>query len=400
MKGYGFWVLLGLVVLTWIYVWALVDYPPSLAQIGLGVNLWVLRLSAGVILIGSVILSLEKLGKISSLLILISPLTWGLIMMRPVEAILMALFLVLIVKQKGWLILGLLMILTLSNWGKTNIYSSLNMKSASEIAIRRITDEDSLSQKVELPLILRRLANNKLTMMGVSAWKEVVLQLDLESIFFQEMNPLLRKTLPIFFWPAIILLPFGLYKLGKRTLLILFFGWVYFLITPGDYFIRYSWLLVGLAIMLGLNKKIKWLVVVLIAYGFVSYVYDFGKRPDFWLDNRPLVYKNIYSRMGSRIDSKVYITDLIGDSKKYCRYYLGNRCNNFIFGIDNKRELKKSDWQIGFMGEFVGPEFNNAFNDESKVKLEKIGWKIINIFRVRDSVAYRYGDEIIFAQYE
>lgn len=142
------------------------------------------------------------------------------------------------------------------------------------------------------------------------------------------------------------------------------------------------------------------MIFILIVYGWTSHLFDFSKRPDFWLDNRPLVYRNLYLKIGDRTGNNVYVTDLIGDSKRYCQYYLGGRCDKFVFGIGGGREFQKGDWQIGFMGEFVGRDFNNKFDNQSKMKLAELGWRVTDGFKIRDSVAYGYGDEIIMAQHE
>jgi hypothetical protein len=408
MRGCGFWLLNGLIVLVSVCSWILIDYPPSSSQIGLGLNPWLVRLLAMMAVGGATIFWLARFGKIAVFLTLVSPLTWGLIMTRPVEAWLMAAVIGLVANRKMWLICGLLVVLALTSWGKTNISSNFEIKQVSEKTIKRITDEDGLTEKVELPMTLRRLANNKLTTIGTNVWKEVVRPVDLESLFFQEINPLSRKSLPIFFWPTILLLPFGLYAVRKKEVVILLAGYLYFLITSGDDYIRYSWMLVGLVVTLsygwrvlvGINKVAGYFVLGLIGYGFISFSYDFSKRSDYWLDNRPLLYRNIYHLVADSAGDKVVITDLIGNSRKYCDYFLGDKCDGLTFGIDNKAEPKSGDWQIGFIGEFAGTEFNNKFDETAKKKIEESGWKIVGGFKIRDSVAYRYGDEVILAKYE
>jgi len=136
----------------------------------------------------------------------------------------------------------------------------------------------------------------------------------------------------------------------------------------------------------------------------MSNYFDLNKRPDFWLDNRPYFYDFIFKSIKLRdIDSfeHIYVTGLVGNSQKYCQYYLGDDCTNkFVFDSFDLENIKPNKNTIygGFVGEFVGSDFKNNIKDDWKTLIEHKGFSKLEILRLRDTIAYKYGNEVIIGE--
>jgi hypothetical protein len=141
-------------------------------------------------------------------------------------------------------------------------------------------------------------------------------------------------------------------------------------------------------------------MVFLVIYGFFTNIYDMKIRPDFWLDNRPIVYDFWYRNLithKKESGQKVFISTLIGDSQRYCRYYLRSDCDlkNIKFAsFDISSGVIESGIYLGFEGEFVGPQVKNEFVGDWKKKIADKGLVMVESSYVRDTVAFRYGNNI------
>ena len=149
-----------------------------------------------------------------------------------------------------------------------------------------------------------------------------------------------------------------------------------------------------------------WLIFfsILTAYSFQVFLHDFSMRPDYWLDNRPYVYERFYkyfNNMEFGNSDRIIVTDRVGSSAKYCKYYLGKKCNDkFVFNSFDLNENPNRDYTLyaGFVGEFLGSDFYNSFPQNSLESVANQKFTILDSFQLRDTIAYRYGDLIIIAK--
>jgi hypothetical protein len=156
----------------------------------------------------------------------------------------------------------------------------------------------------------------------------------------------------------------------------------------------------GLCLLFDQNWSSVLIKVVLI-YCFVLNFYDLNVRTDYWMDNRPMAYQFWYKNI-SKLDyskyNKIQITSIIGDSRLYCKFYLGNVCNDkkFVFeGFDLSKDTSLSDGiYAGFAGEFVGPKFKNDIDPNWVNNLDISVYSNIGVMSLRDTIAYKYGNDI------
>ena len=94
---------------------------------------------------------------------------------------------------------------------------------------------------------------------------------------------------------------------------------------------------------------------------------------------------------------------MIGDSKKYCQYYWEDRCLSEkidFSGFDLKEKNPEAGLYAGFIGEYLGSDYNNNFGDNWSEKIENKGLKIIKTMKLNDSIAFKYGDYLVIAKKE
>lgn len=383
--------------------WGL-NYPPTPQELRWGAGVGVIRVGLWLGL-GWLIYGWGKQqGVVATALVATSAAVWSTALGYPREAIWLGLFLAsgMIKNNKirfGWwtLLLGWVAVVNLAT---APIWQSLKIEQIGAEVNRRITAEDGLTQKIEMPLIFRRLATNKVTVGMARVWKEVVAVADLETVFFGEINPLSRKMMPIFFWPGVVMFLIGLSG-AKQELVWLAPGVAYFWLTGGEYYLRFLWLVPGLALVMSrgwtkMRQYQKWIgagILGLYLVGIVAFGRDLKIRPDFWLNNRPLVYQQIYQFLQKSQFESARVTDILGDSQKYCRYYLKNGCQAIKFGIEGDSDYR--GLEAGFLGEFTGKDINNKFDDNWEEGLFKKGYQVLFKNKMRDSVAYGYGDWIV-----
>jgi hypothetical protein len=393
-------------VALWMVLAIWVNYPPTEFQLGKYLNGWGLRILTLGLIIGGLWLGRIKNDWLTLTLVFTSFGLWGVWLGYPRESLLLAMFLASLgikntkIMYLGWLVL--LTVVGIVNFKSAAIWQVAKINDVESEVVRRFTSEDSLTQKIELPFKIRRLATNKLTVGGGKVWKELVAVADLESIFFGEIHPLFRKTLTMFVWPAVWLFLLGLAVTKNRSRWIsLVPGVIHFWISGGPYYIRFVWLVPGMALIIGdglralwdYKKWLGWSGAIILVYGIMAMGRDLIVRPDYWLDNRPLLYKEIYGRLGETEGSKVYVTDVLGNSQKYCQYYIKNRCNNLDFGIPKTKQ--KDEIYVGFIGEFLGSSFKNTFTDDWIKVMEDNGYEVLDFFDIRDSIAYGLGERVI-----
>jgi len=92
----------------------------------------------------------------------------------------------------------------------------------------------------------------------------------------------------------------------------------------------------------------------------------------------------------------IYVTTLVGNAKGYCELYIG-KCDNFEFRSFELKNIIPTENAIyaGFVGEFIGSEYGNKFDDSWKSLIQSKGLTVINDSEIRDTVASQYGNLIM-----
>ncbi|MFA5894352.1 MAG: hypothetical protein WC851_01075 [Candidatus Shapirobacteria bacterium] len=418
---------------------SLFNYPPTeeqiwiLMKVGIGGEAGLLALRILTILLTGIVLWLwfSKLKNILSIkssilavgLLLISPTMWVLCWSYPLMIVKIAVVLLILsyLKTKWWVVVLILLGIGFYNvkFLKQNpaILSKITMADAKNEVNMRFMSEDSLRIKMELPLWWRRIGYNKIFITYREVLAEALPFLDLETLYFQEVHPMEQKSVVLFYWPEVFILVIGIYfwvtsKINKNAMnmlvILILIAFTDYLFSNTVVYQRFILMLIPLSLIMATgaekiltnNKYIGGLVTMVVLYAVYVNGYDITHRADFWLDNRPLVYKSWYAgirTLGVENYPKIYISTLIGNSDNYCWFYLGEQCKSERF-VFNSFDLSKGNIDnglyAGFTGEFVGPRFKNDFNTDWETQLPSLGLTLISKENIRDTVAYKYGNDI------
>lgn len=408
-------------------------YPPSEGQVGLGIDVNIVRAISWLILgfgicyfFNALVSGWNKFGlRAAMLMVVISPSIKALWLIDPGTSVYLGLLLVglaIYFKCKNILalmvVVATILIFNLWQYGNnSSIFRVVNKELASTEVISHFLSEDSLSEKINFPLFFRRLGYNKYFFVVKNLAKEGLSFINFESWFFQEFHPSDTKSFVIFFWPSVLPFFIGLWFLADRiekrkqnfVLILTGLALLNYFFNNGPVYLRQILALLPLTLVVGegfeVIRKWKWLmglIIFLLIYGFQAGVYDWKNQMEYWFDNRPLAYEYIYKTIQTLNigDRDVEVTGLIGDSKIYCRYYLGKICdsNKFKFESFDLREGHQTNkYYIGFMGEFLGSDFNNNFDSNWREKINDKGLKIVSEMKVKNTIAYRYGDYLLVA---
>jgi len=408
-------------------------YPPSALQVGLGIEVNMVRIISWLVMGWGIYYIFRTFTgkwsndglKVAMIMIVISPSIKALWLIDPWTSLYLGLLLFGIAsyfKYRNHLILIVIVatILVFNFWqfgNSSSIFRVFNIERTQNEVISRFLGEDSLSEKINLPLFFRRAGYNKYFFVVKNLAKESLGFVNFESWFFQEFHPSDIKSFVIYFWPAVFPFFIGLWYLAdkkdnikqKFVAVLIGLALLNYFFSNGPIYIRQLLVILPLALIIGegftVIKKWRWLlglIIFLIFYGFQAGIYDWNNQIEYWFDNRPLAYDYIYKaiRTLNISDRSVEVTGLIGDSKKYCRYYLGKFCdsNKFSFeSFDLREDHQKNKYYIGFMGEFLGPDFNNYFDSNWRQRINEAGLKIVTEMKVKNTIAYRYGDYLLIA---
>lgn len=365
----------------------------------------------------------SKSSLVAIIFLTMSPAMWVLGWSYPLMVVKLVVVVIFVsfVKIKWWIVLFILVGLSFYNVSflKQNpaILSKITMADARNEVNTRFMSEDSLRIKMKLPLLWRRIGYNKLFITYRQVLAEVLPFFDLETLYFQEVHPMEQKSVVLFYWPEVFILVFGIYfwitfqsKSEANSLL-----WVLLAVALADFLFsntvvyqRFVLMLLPLTMVMAVgaekilfhNKYIGGAVAVVLLYAVYVNGYDISQRADHWLDNRPLVYKYWYtgiSAQGVGNHPKIFVSTLIGSSQNYCWFYLGDVCktDKFVFNSFNLSSGNiDNGLYVGFAGEFVGPKFKNDISDEWEDQLPSMGLTLISKINIRDTVAYRYGNDI------
>lgn len=371
-------------------------------------------------------LHLKKPKFVITAVAVLTPLILVLILVYPLVCLKMLMFVVLLkmgLKIKNfWLVVPIVLVLynmfVLGN--NPAIFNKIDFKDAQLEVTKRISSEDGVLESIYLPISIRRISYNKFFISYKQVLGEMLSYFDFETLFFGEINPLSQKSVVMFYWPYIYLFVLGVYALFElknkhlNNFLIVSFvlTWVDYVFSEGPVYLRLVLSVLPLSIVIGygyfflINRAIKANILarvalvgvsIFVVVGMITSLQDLNIRSDYWLDNRPLAYEFWFSEISKlNIDqySRVYVTSLVGDSKKYCYFYLGKICDDkkFVFSsFDLTREKSNNTVYAGFGGEFVGSQFKNNI-DANWANFSSA--KIIKKLTLRDTIANQFGNDL------
>jgi len=401
---------LGTIIVSQIALMILIRYPISFEQVQTtSLNVWFLRIFSILLLI---ILGREinyRYGKCVLMIWASLPIVWGIALSSPIR-LLIGLFSLEFLWSKGikkilfiFLFLFAVVFSKRLNLNLINDFDYLNINNASIEVNERFAREEAIKDKIYFPKNLRRLVENKYMMIYKNSISETIKFFDLNTWFFQEFNPISVKGLPIYIWPFIIPFTIGIIWTirDKRnlfinvSLLVTTSLFIYFL-TKGNNSDRMWIVSIPLAIVIAegftsiKNKLIKYGIIGLIIYGSVAWRSDLLIRKDYWLDNRPMAYNFWLYELRSR-SGVLGISNMLGSAEEYLKYYSLDKYVNTELTDDTKI-------YAGFVGEIIGSDNNNLVPIDWKEKIEDAGWELIKYKKIRDSIAYKYGDILIIVK--
>lgn len=418
--------LIGAIIIGQIFWVINLGYPPTDQQINLGINslaiLWLSRFAGLLLMIIAFWMWRTKIvgEKWVLLIIWMSPVTMVLWMGYPLEILkifLIVLLIEVVKTNKKFLIvfiLGLLSIYFINKltYGQSQFISNLSYKDAINEVNDRFAKEGYLKNTIYFPNSLERLAYNKYYLilrreinLATSFW-------DVESWFFQEVHPLEQKSIVLFFWPMAFLFLLGLKdakKLDGSVWVVLLLSWANYCLTDSAVFNKFSMVILWIApiIILGvknlihrrdlLSRVVLAGLTIFVIYGYVSNRVDMTIRPLYWLDNRPWVYKMIFTKT---LKDKLITSSIIGKSDKYCKFFRNDCDINVRFENFYLTTEKPEDGYIyaGFVGEYLGRSETNEFPSDWRSMFRNINMKVLDEFSVRDSIANKYGNYVVIAK--
>lgn len=424
----------------------LVNYPPTEEQLRLlswfslngYLSLWMLRLISLIVLFLIFKIWKElvdrKIYQWSLIVLLMSPAIFALWYLFPLYVLKILLVMIFLyfyqkISRGKTLLVGLIVafVICFNRFvllDKAAVFNKLSFKDAQNEVTSRFVSEDSLLDKIELPLWWRRVAYNKYFFVYKQVLAEVLPFFDLETLFFQEMPPTEQKSMVMWFWPEVYVLIFGIYfwtkkkerKANSVTFVLFFISLVDFVFSEGSSYLRMITTMWPLSIVIGIGfenlillTKNKYglakfgfgLMVFLLILSFGFNFYDLNNRKEYWFDNRPLAFQFWFEnikKVGVKDFQKIYVSSLVGDSKKYCYFYFGQSCNDIkwifkSFDLSKENPTNKTIY-AGFAGEFVGPKFKNDISSDWKNTVELKNMYFVGVRNLRDTIANQYGNDV------
>jgi len=435
---------------------SLINHPPTPEQLtlilpvlklGIGIPaivLWCLRLLSYLLLLLSLLYLYQtsrkyfdaKISLFASLLIHASPAFFSLWFLHPFVSFAICLTSWLVknyyyrkntqpiqrqIFYLGSIFLLLFIINTNFHIQKSPFLDKIKLSRSQEEVIKRFMKEDTLKERIKFPIFFRRISYNKYYFTYKDLIKEIIGFFDLESIFFQEIHPLSQKSFVLFFWPEFLLFLLGLYWLiahgstsqKKYITLLTIIAGINFATRSGPPYLRLSLLLFPLGLIVASSikfmesgaKKIKKATVgLIILYSIITNYYSLLQNYHFWFDNREIAYDFIYKSLQEinlQNYNKIYITSLIGDPRSYCLYYLKDcpeeKFSFHSFDLTSKNSQTK-ELYAGFIGEFLGKRIDNIFPPAATEEVRGKSLRILYQKKLRDSVAFQYGHQLIIAE--
>lgn len=422
--------LFSLLFLSQVFWVVKLNYPPSYEQLIFPLTatwqLWLLRLLT---LLVVAMLSLQ-IGKLVSergrlwywFLVLLSPLPALLVMSYPLSALKLAVV-VIIIKKIGpsllskiaglALIFALLIVVNIKFLHQAPaLIDRLSLPVIQAELTDRFNKEYLLSPGNYVPLQIKRIAYNKYFFLIKDVLEEVLRFADLETIFFQEIHPQNQKGEPIFYWGEFGLFALALYVLAVRkdkgrVGLLLAAAIIYFITSDGQPLLRHPVTFFALSVLIadgipvllakrGSVRIVAVAFILLALYGALAHLVDRLERPQYWLDNKPMVYQIYFDSVPLDRYDVVYVADLFGQGPNYCRFYYKN-CSKFIFDNFQMVELEPLDnaLYVGFSGNFFGITTRDNFDQRPDINYAGHRIEFIQSAMIRDNVANGYGQRII-----
>lgn len=429
-----------------IFISSFIDYPPNEEQLGLiltfpltnhFLGFWIVKILSLFLLAGSLIVFRsitskivgEKVSTVAALLVASSPTTYAIWNLHPIDSVkafvvMVACLLLLKLKSVKTTILGgMIIILVLGVLARNSPLSNIPILTAlrtteAENELRgRLNSEMALVNQVPIPLSIKRVAYNKPYFQYKNVTNLIISFGNVESLFFQEVNSLGQKSFVIFFWPDFIFFVLGLFwfvrwdksRPNRLLVLLTLVAFVDFILLNKPLYQQFFLTLFPLSILVSFGMvrlaSIKPLsAVVALSFGFsflVGYM-DIVKRPAYWLDNRPLVYRFIFQEIRKYQNQNFHfdITTMIGQPEQYCKYYLGS-CPPADYAFDSfslkDRTPVVGTIYAGFIGEFIGPDLLNTVPTGWPNKFPKKGLAVLSTYTTRDTIAYHFGDTAVVA---
>jgi len=380
---------------------ALLNYPPLSGQLMFGLNVWIIRILSLVI---SVILIWYFTKGWRRFILLISPIYWVLWYSYPLilaELIVWILLINLIKKNKWWITVLILVIMVRIGLqgGNINLIDKISPKHLSEQVHWRFVSEDSLTVRPIFSLIFRRISYNKPFFAVKDILQNAVTFFDVETVFYGEFHPLEQKGVPIYFWFETFLLVIGIYFIFRKKKksdmdLFLIFSFIYFMVSKESSFLRFGllWFTLSYPIAVALSRVNNFwrnIFVLVLVYSFGINFFNFVYRTDYWFDNKPLVFDFCYKNLPEK--EKVYVTQVLGNEKRYCKYYWGKECNL-------NSNIAGSKYVCIFAGELIKNDFKNLLDPEWQRIWSDRGYKVLKYVKLRDSVAYGFSNYLVIGE--
>lgn len=394
-------ILTGVMIFFWLYLGIIVNFAPHSSQIWGNINVWYIRSFSLIISSFFLFLWAKDWHK---LILIISPIFFVLWYFYPLillELIVWVFVLEKIRKNKlWWWAIVFLCVFRVINLGTDiSLLDRLKLGNLNNQVQERFTREDTLTERVEFPLIFRRMAYNKASFALKNVLNESIPFFDLETLFFGEFHPLELKTVVIFYWPLSFLFFVGLFylfsnkKYLEKTFIFLIGAFLYFIFNKGESFLRFTllWMTFSIPIYLGfkkINKYWKILVLFIIFYSVLANGRDIFYRKDFWFDNKPLVFDYCFKNLKDKED--VYVTNVVGNTEKYCKYFKGKDCKMV--------EIDKAKNVCLFAGEISGFNFKNNIDGNWKEIWREKGYEVIDYIEMRDSVAFGLSNYLVIGE--
>lgn len=394
-------ILTGVVIFFWLYLGIIVNFAPHSSQIWGNINVWYIRSFSLIISSFFLFLWAKDWHK---LILVISPIFFVLWYFYPLillELIVWVFVLEKIRKNKlWWWAIVFLCVFRVINLGTDiSLLDRLKLGNLNNQVQERFTREDTLTERVEFPLIFRRMAYNKASFAFKNVLNESIPFFDLETLFFGEFHPLELKTVVIFYWPLSFLFFVGLFylfsnkKYLEKTFIFLIGAFLYFIFNKGELFLRFTllWMTFSIPIYLGfkkINKYWKILVLFIIFYSVLANGRDIFYRKDFWFDNKPLVFDYCFKNLKDKED--IYVTNVVGNTEKYCKYFKGKDCGMV--------EIDKAKNVCLFAGEISGFNFKNNIDGNWKEIWREKGYEVIDYIEMRDSVAFGLSNYLVIGE--
>lgn len=414
-------------------IWQIIiNYPPSMQQINIGVinifTLWIVKIISLILLIFSTYFFSTGLNikvKRYYWIIVFAVPTLSLIWMSyPLDALkifIISILFYLISKKIEYsvfrIIFGIIVIFLLNIIvfkEKPEILKVISLSQPRTEVNFRYQIEDNLNPNIHVPGILKRAVYNKIFFAFRDTLNLSLNFFDIETLFFQEVHPLGQKSFVMFFWPEIIIFILGawLYTSKQKgvdstNLILIIFSFAYFISSSASPERRLVLVIFPMATLLAKTTHLfisesrkKWRIVIIILlfltfYGWMTNYFDRLKRPDYWLDNRPLAYNFILSNIKT-IDHKydqILVPNTLFAINDYCKYYL-KTCPNFTFEDFDllKQPVLKNTLYIGFIGNFIGKN--------SDYKTVGVGQDLEILYKreIQDNIANGYGQDLLIVK--